>query len=82
MGTDEFIMTARQRIAEWMLQGDHPFDGSAYNVWHAYVLGNHKGIFGMDSPDGFLFEVTWHADTKQLYLDVYDQLHHFSINRF
>lgn len=83
MSTDEFIATARQRITEYVNKGSkEPLRSEVFNVWHSYVLGNHKGIFGIAGDDNRLFEVTWWSDKKELYLDVYTQEDHVEIPRY
>lgn len=51
----------------------------AYVTWFNYTLGNWKALVSTTIPDGKYYEVTYNADVKKTYVDVYIKFDHKTI---
>lgn len=46
----------------------------AFEVWHCYILGNEKWLFGVildGYSSDFYFEVTYNKEKEEIYIDEY-----------
>lgn len=67
MGYEEFIKRAKYAIAH--VKGVSPTCVTV--VWSCKCLQNFKGIFITFPLDGYLFEVSYDGNKKQMYIDMY-----------
>lgn len=51
---------------------------NVYEVWHCYILGNEKWLFGSNLPDGMYYEVTYDWDKQEFYLDAYKKFQNYN----
>ena len=58
---------ARQAVADYL----HIDVNDIYVVWFCKTLQNHKIILSTDKVKGYIFEVTYNGDKKEMYLDCY-----------
>lgn len=58
---------ARQAVADYL----HIDVNDIYVVWFCKTLQNHKTILSTDKVKGYIFEVTYSGDKKEIYLDCY-----------
>ena len=68
---------ARQLVVDYFNSHVDPTDNvqltmdDAYVTWFNYTLGNWKELVSTTVPDGKYYEVTYNADAKKTYVDVY-----------
>lgn len=51
-----------------------------YIVWFCYIVGNAKMLISTTRPDHMYYEVTYHEEKKQLYIDAYKKFVNESID--
>ena len=47
-----------------------------YVVWFCKTIQNWKALVSTDVVNGMYFEVTYNGNTKEIYIDVYEQQNH------
>lgn len=78
--SEEFINAAIDAVYDMASRGLCPTDdvkftrSDVYEVTHAFVLGNQKGMFSTTLQDGRYYEVTYNDAKGEMYVDCYAKL--------
>lgn len=63
---------AREIVAD--LDDSYSYDQTRI-VWFNFTLGNWKALVVTLVPDGRYYEVTYHKEQSEIYVDVYQKMH-------
>ena len=78
MGSQDFLLVCKQKIAEYFNEKKEKTDitpemkaEDVYVVWYSKTLQNHKALLSTPVSDGMYYEVTYNGDKNELYFDAY-----------
>lgn len=81
------VEALKSKFIEWFNENvadsdvDILLDNEVYVVWFCYIVGNAKALISTIRPDHNYYEVTWHDNNKQLYVDRYVKIQHDAISQ-
>lgn len=85
MNEQEFLLKAKKMVVDYTNKHLDKADGASisvddvFNVWHAKVLQNSKGLFSTTLLDGMYYEITYNGDKDVFYLDAYKKFENVEI---
>ena len=81
LGSTRFLEKAKELVIDYFNKEAEKSDGfsirssikmdDVYVVWYSSLLGNHKCLISTTVPDGMYYEITYNANTGEIYLDAY-----------
>lgn len=82
----DFMEEAKKNVVLYMNkiiidEGEPPVDTrSVFLVWYSKTIQNAKVILGVRGPNFLLFEITYNGNVEDMYMDVYNKVHHETIS--
>lgn len=86
LSSKDFITKATQSVYELAKQTFDVTDNveftidNVYVVWSCFILGNQKALLSTTLTDGKYYEVTYNANTDQMYVDQYVKVQNKTID--
>lgn len=86
LSSKDFITKATQVVYELAEQTFDVTDNvkftldNVYVVWSCFILGNQKALLSTTLTDGKYYEVTYNANTDQMYVDQYVKVQNKTID--
>ena len=78
LGSLRFLEKAKELVIDYFNREVEKTDKSSIKsgldgdvVWYCNLLGNHKCLISTTVPDGMYYEITYNANTGEIYLDAY-----------
>lgn len=78
LGSSRFLEKAKELVIDYFNREVEKTDESSIKsgldgdvVWYCNLLGNHKCLISTTVPDGMYYEITYNANTGEIYLDAY-----------
>lgn len=80
------VETLKSKFIEWYNNYVADFDveelseDEVYVVWFCYIVGNAKALISTTRPDHMYYEVTYHSELGNVYVDMYTKIKHDEIS--